>query len=57
VDRTYIIHEKLHTHTHTGSITKLEGKRPLGRHGYVWEDNVELDLKEVECEGLKWIHL
>jgi hypothetical protein len=28
-----------------------EGKRPLGRPGHRWEDNVKLDLREVELMG------
>lgn len=23
----------------------------------MWEDNVELDLKEIVCEGVGWFHL
>jgi len=26
-------------------VTKSEGKRPVGRHKYRWEDNIETDLK------------
>jgi hypothetical protein len=30
--------------------------RPLGRwHG--WEHNIKIDLKEIGCEGVDWIHL
>jgi hypothetical protein len=34
-----------------------EGKRPLGRPRCRWEDNVEMDIKEMECEDVDWIHL
>jgi len=34
-----------------------EGKRPLGRHGRRWEDNIKMDLQEVECRGMKWMEL
>jgi len=34
-----------------------EGKRPLGRPGCRWEDNIKLDLQEVECGGMDWIEL
>jgi len=26
---------------------KLEGKRSLGRHKCIWEDNIKMDLGEV----------
>jgi hypothetical protein len=28
-------------------IGKPEGKRPLGRPWYRWEDNIRMDLREV----------
>ena len=34
-----------------------EGRRPFGRLGYRWEDNIKMDLQEVECEGMDWIEL
>jgi len=36
---------------------KPEGKRPLGRTGHRWEDNIEMDLQEVGCGGMDWIGL
>ena len=36
---------------------KPEAKRPLGRPSHVWEDNVELFLKEMGREGLNCISL
>jgi len=27
-------------------VGKLEGKRPLGRPGHRWKDNIRMDLKE-----------
>ena len=36
---------------------KPEGKRPLGRHRRRMEDNIKMDLQEVECGGMDWIHL
>jgi len=38
-------------------IRKLEGKRPLRRLGCRWEDNIKMNLREIGCEGLDWIHL
>jgi hypothetical protein len=28
-------------------VGKPERKKPLGRHGYRWKDNFELDLQET----------
>jgi len=38
-------------------VGKPEGKRPLGRHRYRWEDNIRMDLQEVRCGGVDWIEL
>ena len=32
-------------------VGKAEGKRPLERHRHRWEDNIEMDLREVGCGG------
>jgi hypothetical protein len=34
-----------------------EGKRPLGRPRYRWEDNIKMDLREIVINGAKWIRL
>jgi hypothetical protein len=31
-----------------------EGKRPLGRCQYMWEDNSKMDLREIEWSGINW---
>jgi len=36
-------------------VGKLEGRRPLGRPRYRWEDNIKMDIQEVGCGGLDWI--
>jgi hypothetical protein len=38
-------------------VGKPEGKRPLGRPRLIWEDNIEMDLQKVVCEGMEWINL
>ena len=38
-------------------VGKPEGKRPLGRPRRRWEDNINMDLQEVGCEGMDWIEL
>ena len=34
-----------------------EGRRPLGRPRYRWEDNIKMDLQEVGCGVMGWIDL
>jgi hypothetical protein len=38
-------------------VGKPEGKRPFGRLTRRWEDNIKMALKEIESEGVYWIHL
>jgi hypothetical protein len=38
-------------------VRKPEGRRPLGRPMRRWEDNIKMDLREVEWEGIDWIDL
>ena len=38
-------------------VGEPEGKRPLGRPRRRWEDNIEMDLQEVACEGTDCINL
>lgn len=35
----------------------LEGKRLLGKHRHRRWDSMKVDLKEVGCRGVDWIHL
>jgi len=36
-------------------VGKPEGKRPLGRPGLRWVDNIRMDLQEVGCGYMDWI--
>ena len=36
---------------------KAEGKRKLGRPRRRWENNINIDLKEIGCEGVDCIDL
>ena len=36
-------------------VGKPEGRRPLGRLGHRWDDNIKMDLQEVGCECMDWI--
>jgi hypothetical protein len=38
-------------------VGKPEGKSPLGKPRREWENNIIIDLKEIGCEGVDWIHL
>jgi hypothetical protein len=38
-------------------VSKLEGKRPLGRSVRRWEDNIKMDLQEVGCGDMDWTEL
>ena len=38
-------------------VEKPEGKRLLGRTRRRWEDNIEIDLQEVGCEGIDRVDL
>jgi hypothetical protein len=38
-------------------VGRPEGKRQLGRPRRRWEDNIELDLREIRIEGANWIQL
>ena len=40
-----------------GLAAKHEGKRPLGRPRYRWENNIKMDLQEMGCGGVDWIGL
>ena len=38
-------------------VGEPEGKRPLGRPGRRWVDNIRMDLQEMECGYMDWIGL
>jgi len=38
-------------------VGKPEGKRSFGRPSRRWEDNIQMNLQEVECECMDWIEL
>jgi hypothetical protein len=38
-------------------VGKPEGKRPLGRPGRRWVDNIKMDLREIGWDSMDWIDL
>jgi len=38
-------------------VGKSEGKRPLGRAGRRWEDNIKMDIQDVGCGVMDWLEL
>jgi hypothetical protein len=38
-------------------VGKPEGKRPLGRTTRMWVDNIKMDFREIEWDGIDWIWL
>jgi hypothetical protein len=38
-------------------VGRPEGKRPLGRPGCRWEDNIKMDLTEIGIDVANWIQL
>jgi len=38
-------------------VGKPEGKGPLWRPRRRWEENINMYLQEVGCEGMNWIEL
>jgi hypothetical protein len=38
-------------------VGRPEGKRPLERPRRRWEDNIKIELKEIEIDGMNWIQL
>jgi hypothetical protein len=38
-------------------VGKPEGKRPLGRPRRWWEENIKIDLREIEWDGVDLIDI
>jgi hypothetical protein len=38
-------------------VGKSPGGRCLARPRLKWEDNIKVDVKAIECEGVNWINL
>jgi hypothetical protein len=42
---------------YTVLVGKTEGKRALGRPRCRWENNINMDLREIGIDGVNWIRL
>jgi hypothetical protein len=38
-------------------VGKPEGNRHLDKPKHRWEGNIRMDLREIGCEGVDWVHL
>jgi hypothetical protein len=38
-------------------VGRSEGKRPLGRRGRRWKNNIKMDLREMGWSDIIWIYL
>jgi hypothetical protein len=38
-------------------VSEPEGKRPLSRPKYRWEDNIRMDLRVTRSESVEWMHM
>jgi hypothetical protein len=39
------------------SVAKPEGNTPLGKPRRRWENTIKIQLRDIRCEGLNWMHL
>jgi hypothetical protein len=37
-------------------VGRPKRRRPLGRPGHKWEDNIKMDLREIGFGDVDWIH-
>jgi hypothetical protein len=44
-------------HNSDGKDIETQQNRPLGRPRQRWDNNIEIDLIETECECVGWINL
>jgi hypothetical protein len=44
-------------HVYRVFVGRPERKRPLGRPRRRWEDNINMDLREIGIDGANWIQL
>jgi hypothetical protein len=54
---SYVAHIRGKRNAYRILVGKQEGKRPLGRPTFRWDDNVKMDLGEIGWGGMDWSHL
>jgi len=37
-------------------VPKPERQKPLARHRCRWEDSIKMDVEEILCKSMNWIH-
>jgi hypothetical protein len=45
------------SNAHRILVVKPDGRRPLGRPGRRWMDNIKTDLREIGWDVMDWIDL
>jgi hypothetical protein len=53
----HVVHIGVRRSIHMVLVGKPEGKKPLGRPRFRWEDDIKMDLQEVGCVSMDWIEL
>jgi len=53
----HVVHMGEMRNAYSTLVGGLEEKIPLRRPRHRWEGNIRMDLREVEWEGVDWIHL
>jgi len=47
----------MHTIFWLENLKERDQKRSLGRPMHRWKDNIRMNLREIGCEGVDWMHL
>ena len=53
----HVVRVEESTNAYRALVERPEGKRPLWRSTYKWENNIKMDLREVGCDPAEWIDL
>lgn len=38
-------------------LEDLKGTNHFGKYKNLWEDNIKMSVKEIQCKGTDWVHL
>jgi len=38
-------------------VGRPEGNKPFGKYRNLWEDNIKMSVKEIQCIGIDWVCL